>query len=265
MAEKADKGERGVEIVTLCTLCFYVQQYYGIPVSSFFLKKAGKELLKNDMELKKYYMKNDTPLADISHAPLSKRQNLLPASELLSRPSVILFKLALITALSTFIADFIHVSYLVVTLVMGFVFTELGFLEKNIMQKSDSQGIITILVSCVILQNLVNLTPSQLLGYIFPVSVIMIVGLIGTTIGGYLVSKIIKINPNLGIGLAMACTYGFPNTLIIANDLSEVLGRNETEKLALLNFFRPKLLVAGFITCTITSVFVAAAVVNYIL
>lgn len=62
MTEMADKGEAGAQVVVICTLCHYIQQYYGLPVSSFFLRRAGRRLLSNEQELRKYLTDEHLPV-----------------------------------------------------------------------------------------------------------------------------------------------------------------------------------------------------------
>ena len=66
----------------------------------------------------------------------------------------------------------------------------------------------------------------------------------------------------LAIALAITCTFGFPTTMLVSQEVSEAMGETPEQKQALLNFLLPKMLVAGFVTVTITSVVLAGAVVN---
>ena len=50
--------------------------------------------------------------------------------------------------------------------------------------------------------------------------------------------------------------------MLIPQEVSEAIGRNDREKAAILNYLLPKMLTAGFVTVTIASVLIAGFVVN---
>ena len=64
------------------------------------------------------------------------------------------------------------------------------------------------------------------------------------------------------MSLGISCTFGFPTTMLIPQEVSEAIGRDEREKAAILNYLLPKMLTAGFVTVTIASVLIAGFVVN---
>ena len=121
-------------------------------------------------------------------------------------------------------------------------------------------GIITFLAACVLFGNYVGITPQMFLGYIVPIFVVMILGMIGTAIGGFVMAKVTKMPVGLAIALGLTCTFGFPNTMILTNDVCDAMAGNERERKALYNVLMPKMLVAGFVTVTITSMFVGSFV-----
>ena len=128
------------------------------------------------------------------------------------------------------------VHYFVMCLIMGAVFFALGFLDKSILGKTQASSLITFFVTILIFSNLAQTTPEQVLS-VLPALL---------TAAAY----------------GISCTFGFPTTMLIPQEVSEAFGRNEKEKKAILNFLLPKMLTAGFVTVTIVSVLIAGAAVK---
>lgn len=87
-------------------------------------------------------------------------------------------------------------------------------------------------------------------------------GVFGTMAAALLCAKLLHIPVSLAAAYGISCTFGFPTTMLIPQEVSEAFGRNEKEKKAILNFLLPKMLTAGFVTVTIVSVLIAGAAVK---
>jgi len=57
---------------------------------------------------------------------------------------------------------------------------------------------------------------------------------------------------------------GFPGTFIVSNEVATQLAESEEEREFILGEIMPKMLIAGFVTVTITSVFLAGFLVKFI-
>ena len=55
---------------------------------------------------------------------------------------------------------------------------------------------------------------------------------------------------------------GFPNTMILTDDVCDAMAPDARSRKALYNVLMPKMLVAGFVTVTITSMFVGSFVLS---
>ena len=126
----------------------------------------------------------------------------------------------------------------------------------------SAAGLITFLASTVLFGNYVGVTPQMFLSYIGPIFAVMLTGILGTAVAGIVISKLVKMPVGLAIGLGLTCTFGFPMTMILTNNVCDAMAKDETERKALYNVLMPKMLVAGFVTVTIVSVFVGSFVLN---
>ena len=145
---------------------------------------------------------------------------------------------------------------------MGAVFFALGFLEKGIMSKTQSGGLITFFVTILIFSNLATTTPQQVLSVLPALLLSAACGVAGTVLLGFIFAKVMNFPFGLAVSFGISCTFGFPTTMLIPQEVAEAFGRTETEKAAILNYLLPKMLTAGFVTVTIASVLIAGVVVR---
>ena len=61
----------------------------------------------------------------------------------------------------------------------------------------------------------------------------------------------------MSVAIGSSCLFGFPGTVIISNEVSESTGTTAEEKATINAQIMPKMLVAGMVTVSITSVLVA--------
>ena len=155
-----------------------------------------------------------------------------------------------------------HIHYLVMCLVLGTLFFALGFLDKGILARTQSSGLIIFFVTIVIFANLGSTTPEQVISVLPPLVWSAVLGVAGLSVAALLCSRMLKLPFLLAIALGITCTFGFPTTMLVSQEVSEAMGETPEQKQALLNFLLPKMLVAGFVTVTITSVILAGFVVN---
>ncbi len=244
-----------VEVVGFFTILGTAQGFFGQPVCAYFLRKYAKDFLADQ--------KNVDEWAD-ADAPVQtegkKKIFQLPAK--LDRIPVILLKVGLLSSAAAFLAGLTggKIHAFVLSLILGWIAVETGFLQKGTMGKIESSGIITLLAACVLFSNYVGITPEMFLGYLLPIFVVMILGMIGTFVGGFIMSKVLKMPVGLAVALGLTCTFGFPNTMILTNDVCDAMASNERERKALYNVLMPKMLVAGFVTVTMASMFVGSFV-----
>ncbi|MDK2917665.1 MAG: hypothetical protein PWQ37_398 [Candidatus Petromonas sp.] len=145
----------------------------------------------------------------------------------------------------------------VMCLLVGIVAREIGFLEENIMNKANAFGLAMVALMAIVFVNLVQATPEMVLSLLWPLVASLTLGLIGITIAAFILGKILGYTKEMAISIGVSALFGFPGTFIISNEVCNAVGETEEEKQALLNEILPKMLVAGFMTVTISSVILA--------
>ena len=232
------------------------QNLIGIPVATYALRK----------EARRYLGSGEIELAEKAQTQETPKRRPLQLPEIFDTPIINLAKLGLVASLSYGVSLLIHgtINYLVLCFVFGIIFYQLGFLSDSIMDKTSSSGIITFLVTIVILGSLANMTPRTVMAVLVPLLVCLVVGTVGVLVTAIVSAKIFNVSREMAVALGMTCTFGFPTTMILSQEVASSTGQNIEEQTALENYLLPKMLTAGLVTVTLVSVFFAGFAVNYL-
>ena len=250
--------EKGLAYVgTFCLVLLVTQKFFGIPIASFALRRLARQLRQDDAFVGMYCAEGEEAQELAKKKPVR-----LPS--LFDKPSVYLAKLGLVATVAFYAAKLTHghIHYLVMCLIMGVIFYALGFLDKGILGKTQSSGLIIFFVTIVIFSNLGATTPQQVVSVLPPLIWSAVLGVAGLCLAAALCSKVFKMPFTLAVSLGITCTFGFPTTMLISQEVASAMGQTEDQRKALENYLLPKMLVAGFVTVTITSVVLAGVVVN---
>jgi hypothetical protein len=150
----------------------------------------------------------------------------------------------------------------VMALAFGIFFYEAGFLEHKILTKANAEGLALFALLVPIFMNLNKATPDMVMSLIGPIVVSFAVALVGIVAVALVGAKIFKFTWEMSLAIGVCCLFGFPATFIISNEVATALGETPEEREFVLTGILPKMLVSGFTTVTIASVFLAGFLVN---
>ena len=250
------------ELAVFATLVMCAQGFVGYPVASLCLKSEAKrikaklnsgELSASDLEASK--------AAEGSHKKLIPP---LPAA--LNTPNAILAKVVLVALLSVTVSGLFHdaVNKLVWCLIFGVLCKEIGFLDENALGKANATGIVMPIITLSIFTNLASATPQMVGSMIVPLLVVIVIGSIAFSVVSILVGKFFGYSWQMSMAIGSSCLFGFPGTVIISNEVSESTGTTAEEKAFINEQIMPKMLVAGMVTVSITSVLVAGVMCKWL-
>lgn len=249
-------GKKGLsELSTFCILMLVTQNFVGIPVASQLLRKEAKDMLARPDQLRLY-------MHTQAEAEEAKRRKPLQLPEMFAKPSVYLCKLALVATVANVLASLTKgkIHYFVFALLLGILFYELGFLEEDSLTKSHASTFILFITTVVIFTNLANTTPQQVLSMLPALLLCLGIGVVFAVAAGFVLAKILRVGTGLSISIILTCTFGFPTTLFMPQEVAQAIGRTDEEKAALRNYLEPKMITGGFVTVTIFSVILAGIV-----
>ena len=257
MQEMANKAELP-QLAVFATLVMCAQGFVGYPVASLCLKSEARRL---KAKLDAGELKADAS-ASAAQAAAAGRKKLIPAlPDKYNTPNAIIAKVILVALLSVWVSSLFHdaVNKLVWCLIFGVLCKELGFLDEDALGKARASGIVMPVITLTIFTNLASATPQMVGDMLAPLLVCVVLGTAAFAVVSVLVGKLFGYSWQMSVAIGSSCLFGFPGTVIISNEVSESTGTTPEERAAINAQIMPKMLVAGMVTVSITSVLVAAS------
>ena len=256
---------KGLELAALLAIAMYVVQgFAGYPLTAIMLKKEGKNLLK---EYRAGKVNNVAVTADkVSATP--DRKKLIPSvPDKFYSTAFGLLKLAIVAVLAFYLGtvQFPLIGKLngaVWALILGMIFTELGFLDRDSLHKCGCFNFICFALMLFVFDGLKTATPDSLGQVIVPMLTIIVVGVFGMAVMSILVGKVLKVSPYMAFACSLTALYGFPPNLVLTQEAAKALAETKEENDYLMDNMLPQMIVGGFVTVTITSVIIAGAFVG---
>ena len=251
----------------LATIIVAVQGIIGYPLASLFLRKEARRLVKgyNNGTIKwtRTFFDEQT---ETNNQPARKKL-IPPLPAKFQTPFILLGKSCIVSLLSFELSNLTGgaVHKYVICLILGVVAQEIGFLEHDVMKKSNCYGIGLVICMVSILVFLTAVTPNDVLMLLPIVIGAFIIGLISMFVVAVLVGKIFKFSWQMSCGITCSCLFGFPGTYVVSTEVAKQIATTEDEEQMILDNILPKMLVAGFICLTITSVLITGVFVNYLI
>ena len=247
-----DAGLKTAAIFAIAMYC--IQGFAGYPLTAVCLKREGNRLLADYRSGEIRFVKEEKNPAETA-APQKK---LLPAlSDKYNTPVVMLGKLALVGWFATQLGAHTPVNGAIWALVLGIFFTTIGFLEPDTLHKANSFNIIMFALMMYVFDGLKDCTPATLAEVILPMIVLIVIGVVGMGVFAFIISRILKTSFAMSFANCLTALYGFPCDAIITESTCTSLAANAEEKEFLMSRMFPSMIVSGFTTVTITSVFIA--------
>lgn len=248
------------DLAVFATLVMCAQGFVGYPVASLCLKSEAKRLQSQ-------FASGEAALKMPEQTAAASRKKLIPPLPAkYNGPNVILAKVVLVALLSVAVSSLFHdaINKLVWCLVFGVLTKELGFLDEDALGKANATGIVMPIITLSIFTNLSSATPQMVGSLIMPLLVVVVIGTVCFSVVSILVGKIFHYSWQMSVAIGSSCLFGFPGTLIISNEVSESTGTTAEEKAFINEQIMPKMLVAGMVTVSITSVLVAGVMCNWL-
>lgn len=253
----------GLEVAAVFAIAMYcVQGFAGYPITAVCLQKEGRRLLKDFRSGKVVLTEQDRrEMASVGMTVIaddSDRKTLIPRiPDKWNSPILMLGKLGLVGWVATQLGNITGISGAIWALVLGVFFTTIGFLETNLLNRANSYQIIMFALMMYVFDGLKDCTPAMLKSIIVPMVVLIVIGVLGMAIFSFVIAKILKMSFPLAFANGLTALYGFPCDAIITESTCNALGETEEERQYLMSKMFPSMIVGGFITVTITSVFIA--------
>jgi hypothetical protein len=245
------------DLSLFATMLLVAQGFVGYPISSVLLTREARRIISRPDMLTAVTEASTTAEATTDKGALGFRLPPLPKQYQTS--FVLLAKLSIMAYISTLLAGLLNnaIHPLVMSLIVGIISREIGLLEDNIFQQANGLGLAMAGLLAVVFANLSSATPEMVLQLLAPLVGMLLLGVVGIAIFALLAGKILGYSPEMAMTIGLTALYGFPGTFILSHEAATAVAKNEEEKEAILHHILPKMLVAGFVTVTISSVILA--------
>ena len=250
--------EKGLnDILVFVTMLLILQSFVGVPIASFCLRREARRLRAEFAA---------GAQAAAAAAEKTERKKLIPPlPKKLRTPFILLCKSFLVAALAVAAAKLTDnkVHPFVMALVFGVLAYELGFLEGRILEVAASSGLSIFIMLLPTYVNLSKATPQMVASLLFPIVVSFAAAVVGLIVSSLIISKIAHTSFDLTLAIGSCCLIGFPGTFIVSDEVARNMSDSEEEHKFIESRIMPQMLVSGFTTVTIASVFLAGFLVNF--
>lgn len=248
---------KGLPDLSLLAILLYVMQgFVGYPLTAYALKKEAKRLQKK-------YREDGIEVVEVEKGTDNKvvedKSFFMIIPKKYQNAYFYFFQTALVAYLAVLTEKLLGgiISKFVICLVYGAVGAEIGFIQKRVLDKTASFGMVLASIMVLIFQSLSTATPDALGKIIVPMVGVIIFATIGLVSISILVGKFLGYSKEMSIAIALNAFYGFPANYVLTNEASRAVGESEEETGYITKNILPKMLVGGFVSVTIVSVIVA--------
>ncbi|CAH1855846.1 hypothetical protein [Convivina intestini] len=244
-------------IVSYPVVMFIIHHIVSFPLISVMLKKEGRRLQSV------YAADSKSTQQSISSEKLcDKKQHrrLAMLDGQYDTPAFLIFKVTVIAIVSFWIGNVLHnaINVNILCLLFGVVAHTIGFLPDNVLQKTGVFNWLMYGLIAYILAGLNSTTPQTLIGIFLPIITLIVLGLMGMFLVSILLAKPMGMHKEMAFACALTALCGFPADYILTDDVVKNLTADINEQEFLLDNMLPKMLVGGFATVSIASVFVVS-------
>ncbi|MFL0362826.1 hypothetical protein ACH0BF_07375 [Pseudobacillus sp. 179-B 2D1 NHS] len=250
-------------LVTVPAVILGLQTLVGLPLASFFLRRYAKKLSANFDQEKYLAATSEVVLPNEEVGPeATKAERKHWLSDRYATAPILIFQLFIGGSLAVMLDKVTGINYALWSLVIGLIGTYVGFYRQSMLEKSNSFGIVMLAIVFAIIQSMNGITFQMLLDYFPAVMAILAIGAVGIILGGFVGSKIVKWDTDKGVPVALTAMFGFPGDYLVCEEVSRSIARTKEEEEYIFNEILSPMLVGGFTTVTIASVFIAGVVMS---
>lgn len=248
-------------VLAFGSLVLVMQGLVGLPIASFLCRKEGFRY-RDDLRTGRVVL--NAPLEGAN--PKERKKLIPPIPEKYNKSNLLVAKVALVGCLATWLSGLTGgtVNTLIIALILGVIFAEIGFLDENALVKGNAYTLVLVAALVPVFAGIGKATPQMILDMIVPLLVVIVVGVTSCFIVSVLVGKVFKQSWSLSFALGLTALIGFPGTFLISTEVAEATGESEEETKAILDHIMPKMVIAGMTSVSVISVVFASIMVNWI-
>ncbi|MDY3728023.1 MAG: hypothetical protein SO015_07725 [Wujia sp.] len=247
-------------LAILAMAVYVLQGFVGYPLTSICLKKEGYSVLKQYREGNWKAAAVTVKAADTD----SKKNYLFPQiPDKYKSDFTYLFTMVILTVMSGYLDKLSggYISKFVWALILGVFATAMGFIEKNVLVRSRSMGFVYTIIMMFVFSQLSSCTPETVIQLMKDFAILIVLSSVGIAVFSIPVGRKLGMSTPMAFALGLgSIAGGFPASYTLSVEAAKVCAENDEEYQVLEQHMLPKTLVAGFVSATSGSVFIAGAV-----
>ena len=236
-------------IIVVPVLIAAFQTPIGMPLISFFLKRYAQ-----------YFVKNTT--ASVEDKEAFEADEKPVRFSLLKNNIILLFTVFVLAAIATVLSEWTGVHYTLYCLLFGILMLNSRLFPQGVLEKSNSFSFMMVALIFVIIGTIGGITPGDVLNNIPAVLLILVTGVGGLALGGFIASKAVGWHPFKGMPVALTALVGFPGDYLICEEVSRSTTDNPVDQSRVFSELVTPMLIGGFVTVTVASVVIASVVMG---
>lgn len=247
-------------LAILAMAVYVLQGFVGYPLTSICLKKEGYSVLKQYREGTWKATAATVKAGDTD----SEKNYLFPQiPDKYKSDFTYLFTMVILTVMSGYLDKLSggYISKFVWALILGVFATAMGFIEKNVLVRSRSMGFVYTIIMMFVFSQLSSCTPETVVQLIKDFAILIVLSTVGIAVFSIPVGRKLGMSTPMAFALGLgSIAGGFPASYTLSVEAAKVCAENDEEYQVLEQHMLPKTLVAGFVSATSGSVFIAGAV-----
>lgn len=255
-----------INVFALLVLSF--QGFLGIPIASNLGRREGKDLLKRWKNGQYVPMLASNNQQDGEHdqkaGALNKLRAALTVPEKYNGPNVIIFKVAIIAFLAFQLSQITGIHMLILSLIFGVIFHEIGFLDDAALMKANGFTFVVAGALTNVFAGLANTTPGMLIPMLGDTLLVMLVGVVAAGAVAIILGKVLHFTPRMAICMMVTALFGFPGTFLISQEIAKACGTTDEEIQIVEDYMMPKLVIGGIVSVSVVSGLLASIMCKWI-
>lgn len=247
-----------LSVAVLPVLIAAFQGIIGFPITSLLLRKEARRLQKD------YRAGTLEVPAGAHHDEEKPRRLRLPS--FFNSTSGTLFAVGVVAVASVLLSNLTggHINTFIIALVLGVLLRTLGVFKPNVLSGIDAFGLMMLAIMVIIFGPLASVSIHDLIDLIVPFLLSFVFGLLGSMTLALITGKLLGFSLPMAGAIGLTALYGFPGTMILSQETAKSIGETEDEVKAIEGAILPRMIIAGFSTVTITSVFITGIIAGFI-
>lgn len=259
------------ELQILASLLVIVDSFIGLPLASWCLRKYANKVVKQH-RTGTLHVRELVEAEAEAEKEVSKKKRRFALPEKYVSENFYLAQVAVVAAIAMLVSKTVQslvgfnlIDSNVLALLFGVLFTTAGLLTKGSLTKANSEGVIMAGLTVAIVNSLSKASFATIVSLLPSLLATVALTVVGIIIFSYLAGKVLKEDTHLAIAIGTSALFGFPGTYIVANEVSQAVGKNEEEVALLEKILQPKMLVAGFTTVSIGSIIIGGVMLTLLI